>query len=291
MAGLLAFGALISSAPALRALEPAHATTNDPRGASASSTPIASADERAHELEQRVNELFERGEYAAALPLMEQVYALTQAPRWLFNLGVIHHALGDCVRALGYYERYLRSEPPAQGRAEARAALDSLSPICGAVVRESEPAPVPSEPPARLVSAPIVAREAPMRASPPGAGDGVSTRALLGWSLLGVGAASGVTALVSVLVANDAASDLNALGREAIVRSAQGETYDSCCAARGDSLEATRHRYVTLAPILGLGSLVLLGAGATLLVLESGEQHTLALGGAGPLSLKYARQF
>jgi tetratricopeptide repeat protein len=249
-----------------------------------------------NELERRIDELFERGDYAAALPLMEQAYARSGAPRWLYNLGAVHHALGDCVAALEHYQRYVRSGPGAEGRAAATAAISNLQPICGTSEgeRQNELAAVELDAvpatSASLEAEPDGSAHAP--ASVDAAGDEhSSTKAVVGWSLLGAGAATGVTALVSLVLARAAVSSLNELGREAAERSRAGETYDVCCATRGRELESERDRYSTLTPILGVGSLVLLATGATLLVLDLDEQRSFSLGASGPLSAQYRLRF
>lgn len=269
-----------------------------PRATVDPGTPVSNApaerevpsDARTLELERRINELFQLGDYEAALPLMEEVYAQTRAPRWLFNLGVLHHALGDCPLALDHYRRYRQSGPGGEGRAEVDAAIASLEPICGAPAAMSAPRVVVAPalaPPAKGQMLPLAPERA--RAGATGArasagadeAQGLSTRAVVGWSLLGAGAVTSAAAVISLVLARDAVSDLNALGREAAARSRAGETYDVCCAARGRELENQRGRYTTLTPILGAGSLLLLAAGTTLLVLDVNDRGSLTLGASG----------
>lgn len=282
--GFLAMTAALLPLEAVANASPADPALPHPPPPSPEAGAPASPREEAHEreIERQVTELFERGDYAAALPLTQAEYERTHAPRWLFNLAMIHHALGDCRLALYHYELYLRSNPGPRGRAEATTASANLTPLCG----EGPPAPealpiVPLElvPPGATRADAVEAR-APMARIASSASESAehdSTRALVGWSLVGAGAAAGVTAVVSLALAIDAGSSLNDLGREAAQRSRTGETYDDCCAERGRELESTRQRYSTLAPIVGVGSLLLMGAGATLLVLDAGEQRSLVL--------------
>ncbi|HEY0713707.1 MAG TPA: hypothetical protein VGF45_13600, partial [Polyangia bacterium] len=100
----------------------------------------------------------ERGDYAAALEILQSSYAEKPRPFLLYNIGQLHRASGDCARALEAYEKFLATaEPqdPDRERAErkvteVRACLEARPPA--AVAPESGS----SKPPVVVAAAPSV---------------------------------------------------------------------------------------------------------------------------------------
>jgi hypothetical protein len=196
---------------------------------------------------------------------------LTQAPRFLFNLGALHHKLSECAPAREYFEQYLQQEPAGEGRAAALSALEEL--------RERCPAQAAAVAPASLALAPAPAAVAPVLApvrnapapEPLERSWAPSPRAAV---LLGIGAAAGIGALASLAAHGHAQSELDTLGAQ-VAR--QGENWDAHEARRSE-LAANARLYRGLSIGLGAACAAFVGGGTTVWILE-------AQGGAGARSL------
>jgi hypothetical protein len=90
------------------------------------SSQLSEADERY----RRAVELYDDGDYDAALHELERVYTLAPMFRVLYNLGIVCLALRDYARAMTFFERYLEEGGAAIGpdvRADVTDQLRSLS--------------------------------------------------------------------------------------------------------------------------------------------------------------------
>jgi tetratricopeptide (TPR) repeat protein len=241
----------------------------------------------ASDLDGPVRAAFEAGDYLTALELLERAYAKTKATRLLFNLGAVHHHLGNCEAARDLYREFVRRDPPEPGRTEARAALQSLEPFCGGDPDRIEPRAAAGDAPADALVARVPSREAssaaPSSSSP-------SARDVAMWSLLGAGAAAGAGAVLTWRDSARAASDLEELAREAVVRGRRGETYDDCCRARAQKLERSLDRSSSWSSWLGVTSAVLVGSGVTLWLLRS-ETDAIAVQHGAYTGLEYHTRF
>lgn len=265
------FSALLLAASAARA-EPPRASPVEP-----GSPP----DAQAELLLERAKSLFREGEYRQALPLVQRAYALTESPRFLFNLGVLYHKLSECVPARDHFQLYLERDRTGAARQQTLAALQELRERCPEAPPDAAlaaPAAVPRA--AALPSSETSARwrEAATGAARPryepaerSAAPGVDTLVLIG-----LGAAAGVGAVLSVAAQSRAQSDIDALGRRA---GAEGGPWDAFEARRRD-LVADARLQRGLAIGLGLASLTLVGAGATMWIVESAEASSLRASGA-----------
>ena len=110
------------------------------------------------------------------------------------------------------------------------------------------------------------------------------------WSLLGVGVAAGAGAWLTWRESEHAASDLDAIAREAMARARDGETYDECCRARAQELEARVERHRMWSRALGVTSVMLVGSGLVLWLSRS-EAGTLAVRHGGFTGLEYHTRF
>jgi tetratricopeptide (TPR) repeat protein len=193
-------------------------------------------------------DLYDQGDYPAAIVLLERAYQLTGHSRYLFNLGASHHGAGHCDVARGYYESYLRREPRGSRRPAASAALGEIYAECGR-------APGPDR--ARRVAA---------------------------WSFLGAGAAVGLASLTSLVLMRETQAELDA-------RVAAAALPDGRWGPEGNRLLVNGTRYQSYAVWLGVSSGLLLAAGATLFVLDGGEQGRVTLSPAAFPGLSYSRNF
>lgn len=76
--------------------------------------------------------------YADAAEAFEAAYAMDPDPRLAANLGEVYRRLGDCPKALEYFERYLAVAPPGPERESIEARADPLRKQCTAATREAE---------------------------------------------------------------------------------------------------------------------------------------------------------
>lgn len=143
---------------------------------------------------------FERGDYAGALELFQQTYAIRPEPEVMFNIALTQERLGQCEAARTSYRDYLAGAEAAN-HPRAREQLERLDETCTpapvspppeATAPAAAPAvdpgavevsvrPPPPAPPADTVAAQPIA---PVGAEPPDSAS--STRQILGWAALGV---------------------------------------------------------------------------------------------------------
>jgi hypothetical protein len=229
---------------------------------------------------QEADRHFRGGNPGAAIPLLERAYRSTRWTGCLLNLGMAHHARGECQAARVYYEQYLDLEAYSERRAQVEAALEELQRFC---------APSVHEPPARQPQirwnaieplpeggAPASGRSASKRSAEPTVVDVRapaarvgSARRTLAFSGFGLAGATGVAALIFVVSGE-------AYDREAQRFEALGRNPENDSVAR--ALDRGGRRANTWAVALGTSSLVLLGTSAGLLWSSN-------TGGTGTLSL------
>jgi tetratricopeptide (TPR) repeat protein len=269
-------------------LAPARAGATEVQGGSTPARPALDEGASASDLDGPVRAAFEAGDYLTALELLERAYAKTNATRLLFNLGAVHHHLGNCEAARDFYREFVRRDPPEPGRTEARAALQSLEPFCGdGDTDHTEPRGAAGHAPADALVARVPSGEASSSAP---SSSSQSARDVAMWSLLGAGVAAGAGAVFTWRDSARAASDLEELAREAVVRGRSGETYDDCCRARAQQLERSLDRSSSWSSWLGVTSAVLVGSGLTLWLLRS-ETNAIAVQHGAYTGLEYHTRF
>jgi hypothetical protein len=250
--------------------------------------PSLQGQERAEALSRRFECLFAAGEYQGCLPVLDEACRLTDAPRCLFNLALVHQALFHCELAASYYEAYLSRDPYDAPRDEAVAALNELRRICGQPEQEPTPPPpaenaiqplderalvVAPEPPAAIVPAPpspVVPRESPGR-----------VRKVLAFSTLGAGVATTIATAVFAGYGRRAQSDVVARTND------NGRVRD----AEVSALDDNGRRYNTFAWVFLGSSVALLGTSVTLFVLDAQAEHSLDVAAEGALSVRYWGRF
>jgi hypothetical protein len=80
---------------------------------------------------------FAAGDYEHAVIEYAAAYSCRAAPAFLFNIGQGFRLLGDCGRAMKYYDEYLRLKPDAPNRT----AVESGSALCLDAVKEGRSRP------------------------------------------------------------------------------------------------------------------------------------------------------
>jgi len=281
--------AVCLAASAARAEEPPRTpgSTDGSVNTAAEGALQSDTEEHALELLQQAKAHFADGEYAAAVPLLEQAYTLTHSPRYLLNLAIAHHYLDECAPALRYYQEYLRSDPLGERRAEATTAVEQLQPICGAPEPDAAPGPA-SLPPTTALAVPHALEPA---TTPPITQDHSGpdrTRRIVAWSLLGAGAATTVASVATAVLALNAKAD-----REALQHSVPpGQTWDEFGGrSEDDSLQDTLHRNQILTWVFAGSSVFLLGTGGALWLMDAGPHGSVSLTASGYPGLRYDGTF
>jgi tetratricopeptide (TPR) repeat protein len=91
-------------------------------------------------------ERYAAGDLAGAIRVFEQCYTATQAENLLFNLAQLYRELGDCTKALEYYQLYIHKAPDGERSSDAKGHVEVLRPRCGttpAPKLDPRPTPVP----------------------------------------------------------------------------------------------------------------------------------------------------
>lgn len=112
--------------------------------ASAQPTPADPSVEDPESTMVRVREHFARGEYAEAKALLETAFAASASPALLFALGQVSFNLGEFQQAIGYYEKFLRTDPDAEQAALAQQAIGAAR---ARIAAPPPPPPLPPPPP------------------------------------------------------------------------------------------------------------------------------------------------
>jgi iron complex outermembrane receptor protein len=119
---------------------------------------VAMADDRvpprARMLADRARVLHDRRDYATAILLFKEAYAIAPSPGLLFNLAQAYRLHGDCEQANDMYRRFLATDPDAEARqvAEMQLSAGRCQPRMVSVVvphppSTASPAPAPAPPP------------------------------------------------------------------------------------------------------------------------------------------------
>jgi hypothetical protein len=121
--------ACLASATAFAQAPPS--PTDAPAASAPPSTPDATPDKQseARTRFKRALELYDDGDFDAALQELERAYALAPSFRLLYNIGLIFQQLKDYARALDAFERYLGeggAEVPTESLDEVHRRIDRL---------------------------------------------------------------------------------------------------------------------------------------------------------------------
>jgi tetratricopeptide (TPR) repeat protein len=202
---------------------------------------------KARVLADRGRASHEKGDYATAVALFTEAYALAPSPALLFNLAQSYRLQGDCDTAVLMYKRYIDTDPPPEALALARAHLANVE-------RCARHDPVPNE----VIADPTPTPHLQVAAVPPhvetdGSPGGLRKEIGLG---LGVGGSAAlVGALWFAYQAHEASDAVEAAYKHG---GKQGDV------ARLDADGRTDARYATA---LGIGGGLAVAAGAALYVL------------------------
>ena len=121
------------------ATPPADESTETPGvdAAEAPAGPHACSKEEALELYEAGQTHYKRGEYSEAVIYYASVYRCRGSAAMLFNIAQAYRLMGDCGRALKYYESYLKVRPDAPNRE----AVERWFELCFTAVKEGRSRP------------------------------------------------------------------------------------------------------------------------------------------------------
>ncbi|HEY5947192.1 MAG TPA: hypothetical protein VIV40_16930 [Kofleriaceae bacterium] len=148
----------------------------------------------------KATEAHQAGKYDVALTELQAAYALDPQPDLLYAIGQVHVKLGKCEDAIGSYEKFLATKPPAEPAAAAREAIEN----CKKQAPPPEPAPEPTPPPQPEPPPPVVAP------APPAAEHKAFYTDKIGSALVGVGVVSMVVGVVMYSSARSTLDDADA---------------------------------------------------------------------------------
>lgn len=229
---------------------------------------------------------FVNGDLLGALELLEPACSGSDRPECAFNLGAIHHGLGHCPLALGFYRRYLELAPNGERVVEVRDALEEVEARCGAAANIALGGSLPGARTGAVLAGVAPILQPPEAAAPAsalsisGEPSGASEQGSLSADLaVGSFALAGVAALSSVAFGLLAAHDANQCAR---ARSYDREFIERC--------ENSGPRYQGLWQGFALASGSFLGIGVALWAFDSAAAPSGIAGSPAPL-LRYRGQF
>jgi hypothetical protein len=133
----------------------------------------AKSDAKAHI--EKATAFHAEGKFKEALEQLTLAYTLDPKPELLYAIGQVHVQLGECDKAISFYERFLSSKPkPAPGpAAAAKEAIDTCK-TQPPPQKDPEPPPPqkdPEPPPIKDVEPPPIKEEQPpIKETPPESG-------------------------------------------------------------------------------------------------------------------------
>ncbi len=152
---------------------------------------------------QQATRAYDLGKYQEAVDEYQKVYEIDGDPVMLYNIAQAYRLNDQPQESIHFYRRYLQRSPEARNKDDVerkitamekliedrrRAAAAVVPPPPKPEVVEPQPEPAPIPPP--VVTTPVVVAPAPPPAPPS------AKRRALGWSMVGVGVASGVVAII-----------------------------------------------------------------------------------------------
>jgi tetratricopeptide (TPR) repeat protein len=169
---------------------------------------------------QQATRAYDLGKYQEAVDEYQKVYEIDGDPVMLYNIGQAYRLNDQPQESIHFYRRYLQRSPEARNRDDVERKIAALEKLieerrkAAAAVAppppKVEPPPPPKvEPPPPPVVTPVVVAPAPPPPEPPS-----TTRRVLGWSLIGVGIAADVVAVIEGISAKNKADQLTTLSMQ-----------------------------------------------------------------------------
>jgi Tetratricopeptide repeat len=165
---------------------------------------------------QQATRAYDLGKYQEAVDEYQKVYEIDGDPVMLYNIAQAYRLNDQPQESIHFYRRYLQRSPEARNKDDVERKITAMEKLieerrkAAAAVVPPPPKPVVVErkpdqpPPPPVVTTPVVVVQPPPRPpEPPSA-----TRRVIGWSMVGVGVASGVVAVIEGIRAKDKGDEI-----------------------------------------------------------------------------------
>jgi Tetratricopeptide repeat len=164
---------------------------------------------------QQATRAYDLGKYQEAVDEYQKVYEIDGDPVMLYNIGQAYRLNDQAQESIHFYRRYLQRSPEARNRDDVERKIASLERLieerrkAAAAVAPPPPKTEPAlpkvepPPPPPVITPVVVAPPPPPPPEPPS-----TTRRVVGWSMIGVGVASGVVAVIEGINAKNKGDQL-----------------------------------------------------------------------------------
>jgi tetratricopeptide (TPR) repeat protein len=172
-----------------------------------------------HQHYDRATRAYDLGKYPEAVDEYQKVYEIDGDPVMLYNIAQAYRLNDQPQEAIHFYRRYLQRAPEARNREdverkiaaqeklidEKRKAAAAVQPPPSTTPQTTKPKVEPAEPPPPPPPAPVVTIPTP----PPQPEGPSTTRRIVGWSMIGVGVAADVVAIIEGVRAKNRSDQLS----------------------------------------------------------------------------------
>ena len=186
---------------------------------------------------QQATRAYDLGKYQEAVDEYQKVYEIDGDPVMLYNIAQAYRLNDQPQESIHFYRRYLQRSPEARNKEDVERKITAMEKLieerrkAAALVAPPPPkteakpvaVPEPPQPPPPVVPAVVVAPPAPPPPPPPS-----TARRVLGWSMVGVGAASIAVAIVEGIKAKNRGDELTQMqGQPKVTPPADLPVWDS----------------------------------------------------------------
>jgi hypothetical protein len=165
---------------------------------------------------QQATRAYDLGKYQEAVDEYQKVYEIDGDPVMLYNIAQAYRLNDQPQESIHFYRRYLQRSPEARNKEDVERKITAMEKLieerrkAAALVAPPPPkteAPKPAAVPEPVFPAPVVTPVV-VAPPPPPPPERSTTRLVVGWSMVGVGAASIAVAIVEGIVAKNRGDQL-----------------------------------------------------------------------------------
>jgi len=195
------------------------------REARAQLTPQQKQDIHVHY--QQATRAYDLGKYQEAIDEYQKVYEIDGDPVMLYNIAQAYRLNDQPQEAIHFYRRYLQRSPDARNKDDVERKITAQEKLIEdrrkAAAAVTPPPPKPDvTPPPKVVEPPsppvvVAPPPPPPLPPPPPPAPPSTTRRVVGWSMIGVGVASGVVAIIEGVHAKNLGDSLTQMSTTAVM--------------------------------------------------------------------------
>lgn len=214
---------------------------------------------------QQATRAYDLGKYQEAVDEYQKVYEIDGDPVMLYNIAQAYRLNDQPQESIHFYRRYLQRSPEARNKDDVERKITAMEKLieerrkaAAAVVPPPpnpavvEPKPVAPPPPPVVTTPVVVAPPPPPPPEPPSA-----ARRAVGWSMIGVGVASGVVAVIEGVRAKNKGDQLTQM------QDPNGQVYWT---STQESIQSAGKTANIVAIVCGIGGTAVAVAGAVILI-------------------------